>query len=445
MKTTKRLHARLTSFVLLMALGAVAGPSAAFNLSKSDDAELNFDVEAMLGTFHSEHSYGLAGLRTEKRSVSWQEGLLKAGFSGERKLGAGALYGAVNLVGSFTAGDGDAAGLTTGDENRVALEDLYVGWPSDLFDISAGSHEFTIGDGWLINGDGLNFGKGFEDADPTAPKFDRGGGYWLAARKAFRETVVLRAGGETGLRGDLFYLKSDNPAQVKMGLAGVNIEYVSAIGTFGTYYLHGLEVDRARAQYLGLTHRDGQKTYSARYQGNAGVENLFLSAEFTNQDQGNDTRRDAKAWYAEAGWTFADLPWSPTVNARVGRFEEGFDPLFYGFSRGYGTWFQGEVSASYAGPLNSNARFKHLGLKLQPSKTLTLGALLFDFDKARGLVGETIDARELNLYAEWWVRENLMISPVLGFYDPRRSAAQGGVQNGSGVNTYAQMIALFVF
>ena len=133
------------------------------------------------------------------------------------------------------------------------------------------------------------------------------------------------------------------------------------------------------------------------------------------------------------------------MNARVGRFQEGFDPLFYGFNRGYGTWFQGEVASNYAGPLNSNARFKHVGLKLQPTEALTLGALFFDFDQAKGFVGETIDAHELNLYAEWWIRDNVMLSPVLGFYDPRYSAAQGGVQNGSGVNTYAQMFVLFLF
>lgn len=445
MKTTKRLHAHLTSFALAMVLGAVAGPSSAFNISKSDDAELNFDVEAMLGTFRSEHTYGLAGLETEKRRASWQEGYLKAGFSGDRRLGAGAFFGAANAVASFTAGDGDAAGLTTGDESRVALEDLYVGWRSDLFEISAGSQALSIGDGWLINGDSLNFGDGFEKADPGAPKFDRGGAYWLAARKAFRETVVLRAGGETGLRGDFFYLKSDNPAQGKMALAGANVEHVSEIGTFGAYYLHGLDVNKSRAEYLGLTHRDGQKTYSARYQGNAGVENLFLSAEFTKQNQGDNTRKDGNAWYVEAGWTFAEVPWSPTVNARVGRFQEGFDPLFYGFNRGYGTWFQGEVAGNYAGPLNSNARFKHVGVKLAPSETLTLGALFFDFDRAKGLFGEVVDAQELNLYAEWWVRDNVMVSPVLGFYDPRYSAAQGGVQNGSGVNTYAQVLALFLF
>ena len=78
-----------------------------------------------------------------------------------------------------------------------------------------------------------------------------------------------------------------------------------------------------------------------------------------DQRGGSDVvKNDADAWTVEGGWTFADLPWSPTLNYRHARFSadkagtarnEAFDPLFFGLSRGLGTWFQGEVAANYAG------------------------------------------------------------------------------------------------
>jgi len=439
MRTIESKRKRLAALGVGLALGLVAGKAAAFNLAKSDDGELNFDVETMLAAFSSQHSY--AFLRSEEESVRWQEGYLKAGFGGKRMVGNGEIFGAANVLASFTSGDGDAAGFTTGDESEVDFEDLYAGWRNEHFEVSAGSQRLVIGDGWLINGDALNFGKGF-GVIPDAPDFDRGGAYWLAARKAYRQTLVLRAGGDTGLRGDVFYLKSNNPAQVKTALAGVNVEYVADVGTFGAYYLKGLDVDQRLAEFLGFSHRDGQNTFSVRYQGNAGVENLFLSGEFTTQHQGNDTRKDADAWYLEGGWTFADTRWKPSVNLRVGEFGDGYDPLFYGFNRGYGTWFQGEVAANYAGPLNTNAEFKHLGVKAAPTETLTLGANYFRFD---GKSNASVDAQELDLYAEWWVRENIMVSPVLGFYDPDEPASNGGMQIGSGTNTYAQVFVLMLF
>ncbi len=74
----------------------------------------------------------------------------------------------INLLTSGTFGDGDAAGFTTGDETETDFEDLYVGWRNEMFEVSAGSQNITIGDGFLVNGDALNFGKGFE-AIPGAP------------------------------------------------------------------------------------------------------------------------------------------------------------------------------------------------------------------------------------------------------------------------------------
>jgi hypothetical protein len=309
----------------------------------------------------------------------------------------------------------------------------------DGLDLSFGRQQFAIGDGFLINGDALNFG------DALGDDLNRGGAYWLAARKAFDRTAIARIGGSEGLRADLFWLESDNRAQAETELAGINAEYVMPEGTLGLAYIEGLDVN----EDYGYSHRDGQQTLSLRYQGNAGVENLFLSGEFVTQDQGDDTVADADAWYVEAGWTFANLPWSPSVNYRYASFDEGFDPLFFGFNRGYGTWFQGEVAANYAGPFNSAADVHHIGIKASPTEMLSIGALFFDFsDAANPFTGDAggVNGQEIDLYAEWVVTPNLIVSPLIGFYSPDKSAANGGTQVGSDdTNVYAQMIAIVPF
>lgn len=445
---------RKTGFALAaVAATAFAMPASAFELYNKDGDELHFDGIAMFGLFYSEESYATFGTRSEG-SRSWREGFVNYGFTGTKKIGdASSLYGRISLLSSGTWGDGDAGGVTSGNERRTAVEDAYLGWRSgsltpalgeDGIDISFGSQQLIIGDGFLINGDALNLGDGLDREFGT--NFDRGGAYWLAARKAFDKTAVLRLGGGEGLRSDIFWLESDNNIQARMELAGVNLEYVSEIGTFAAMYIEGLGVDKRYAAESGNTHRDGQKTWSLRYQGNAGVENLFLSAEYVDQDQGDSTRRDGTAWYLEAGWTFADVGWTPEVAYRYTDYSSDFDPLFFGFNRGYGTWFQGEVAGNYAGPFGRDAKIHHVRLGASPRENLQIGVNYFDFKDATVFGGPDASGRELDIYAMWTVHDNLIISPLIGFYDPKKSAAQGGTQIGSsGTSTYAQVLFIVPF
>jgi hypothetical protein len=426
---------------LALACGLGSIPAQAYELYNQDESILNADLEALFGAMRSSKNYDLLGNR-DKGSSSWREGYVKYGLSGSQGLGgAGSLYGAFNLISSATWGDGDAAGVTEGSERRTAVEDAYLGWRSgnllpwlgeNGLDISGGRQVVAIGDGFLIQGDPVNFG----DVDLGAD-FDRGGAYYLAARKAFDQTAVVRLGGSDGWRGDLIWLKSDNRYQAETELAIANLEHVDELGTLGLTWIHGLDVNQRFAEIIGLEERDGMDTVSLRGSGGLGVENLNLAAEYVTQDK--DSGRE-NAWYLEGSWTFADVAWSPTATYRYSRFSEAFDPLFYGFSRGYGTWFQGEVAANYAGPFNSNAKVHHVGLKATPRENLTLGALFFDFDTLdtdRGNLG----GRELDLYVEWMVNDHLLISPLIGFYQPERSADQGGLQlGGDGTNTYLQLI-----
>ncbi|WP_271407794.1 hypothetical protein [Pseudomonas sp. Q1-7] len=430
----------------LALLAGAASQTGAYELYADDDTHLNTDLEAVFGVFHSQENYAISGSKREGSS-SWREGYAKYGIRFDQGLaGAGTGYGAFNMLSSGTWGDGDAAGFTDGTERTTKIEDAYLGWRSgqlfealgqDGVEVSFGRQNLMIGDGFLINGDALNLGKGLADGE-----FNRGGAYWLAARKAFDQTAVLRLGGKDGLRGDLMWLKSDNRAQAKPEMLVGTLEHVSDAGTLGLTAIDVRDIDEAYASPF-QAERDGMKTWSLRGQGNAGVDNLFLSGEYARQDKKNVDDEDA--WYLEAGWTFSEVAWSPYVSYRYSRYSEGFDPLFTGFSRGYGTWFQGEVAANYAGPFNSNTQIHHVAFKVTPLENLSLGALWFDFstlDRDQG----NFDGREVDLYAEWAVSENFIVMPLVGLYQPDRSAEEGGSQIGSDDrNLYSQLLFVTLF
>ncbi|NER61548.1 hypothetical protein G3435_19505 [Pseudomonas sp. MAFF212428] len=189
--------------------------------------------------------------------------------------------------------------------------------------------------------------------------------------------------------------------------------------------------------------RDGMDTYSLRGEGNAGIDNASFAFEYAWQD----TRAGSEsAWYAEAGYTFADVAWAPTLTYRYTRYSEGWDALFTGLSGSYGTWFQGEVAANYAGPFNSNTGIHHLGLMAKPLENLTLGALYFDFNTLRTRSALNLDARELDLYVEWAATEHLIISPLVGLYQPKNDQGNGGNQvGGNGTNLYSQLTVAVPF
>ncbi len=421
------------SLPLLLALSPLAG---AVTLYEDADTEIAARLQGAAGVFHSDESYAQTGVR-EPGSVDWQEATLQYGVEFKRRgIGPGQLFGALDWVSSASFGDGDAAGWSVGDERTTKIENAYLGWRADLFEISGGRQNVVVGDGFLISGDALNIGRGLLDGD-----VNRGGAYYLTGRKAFDQTAILRWGGEQGWRGDLMWLKSDNPAQASPELGVATLEHVAEAGTLGLTAIKVTDTDEALADIL-YPERKGMKLYSVRGQGNAGISDLFLAGEhaWERKAGGNES-----AWYLEAGWTFSQLPGKPVVNYRYSRFSEGYDPLFYGNGRALGTWFQGEVASNYAGPFNSNTRVQHVGVKAAVSDSVNIGALFYDFDTLDRSLGDR-DARELDLYAEWAIDRHWSLLPLVGYYKPQRSAQEGGSQLGTaGGNLYGQVLLVFAF
>ncbi|HHJ4328449.1 TPA: hypothetical protein ACQJWO_005767, partial [Klebsiella pneumoniae] len=409
-----------------------------------DDTHINADLTAVFGLFNSQKNYGEDRY---KGGSSWREGFIQYGISADRRLGgAGTAYGKLNWTSSGTWGDGDAGGFTDGSERTTKIEDALLGWRSgdllpalgpDGLDFSFGRQIVTLGDGFIINDDGLNFGNDRLGAEGS---MNRGGGYYLAARRAFDRTAVLKLGGEEGLHGSLLWLKSDNRAQAETELAAATLAYSAEAGTLEATWIHGLDVtDQWADEYLA--ERDGMDIYSLRGAGNAGIENANFAFEYARQEHDSGAE---KAWYLEAGYTLADLPWTPNLTYRYSRYSKDWDALFNGFNRGYGTWFQGEVAANYAGPFNSNVGVHHLNLSVTPRENITAGVLYFDFEtlhKREDGDYLNLSARELNLYMDWAVSEHLIISPLVGWFTPKKSADDGGSQvGGNGTNFYSQLV-----
>ncbi|MEC6742769.1 hypothetical protein [Pseudomonas qingdaonensis] len=435
------LHPHLLAALSLAVL--LAQPSAqAIELYADDESHLNADILAVYGLFNSRKNYDAT-----PGGSTWREGFIKYGISGDQRLaGNGSAYGALSWVSSATWGDGDAAGNTDGTERTTKLEDAYLGWRSgELFpllgkdgvDATFGRQVVKLGRGFLINDDGPNLGKG-----PADGALNRGGAYYLAARHAFDRTAVLRLGGERGVHASALWLKSDNRAQAETELAAGTLDYTTAAGTLGLTWIHGLGVTEQWASEF-QRQRNGMDTYSLRGEGNAGIDNTSFAFEYAWQDK---QAGPEKAWYAEAGYTFAELPWAPSLTYRYTRYSEGWDALFTGLSTGYGTWFQGEVAANYAGPFNSNTGVHHLGLVAKPLENLTLGALYFDFDTLHTRNALNLGARELDLYVEWAVSPHLIISPLVGLYQPKKDENTGGNQvGGNGTNLYSQVTLAMPF
>jgi hypothetical protein len=414
-----------TLFLALLVSGTLTSSASAFEFYNDGNTNLNADLSAGYGFFDVQRSYiGRSG------PTRWQEGFLKYGLSGSTdRIGAGAIYGAVSLLGSATWGDGDPGGFTTGHERHNGIEDAYLGWKSgslfpalgkDGIDISAGSQMVQVGSGFLIKGDRVNPGRAVDDG-----RYDRGGAYYLAPRVAFARTAVLRLGGDSGWHGSAIWLKSNNRLQANTELAVGTLDYTALPGTLGMTFIHGISVDHRYIATPSRLDRPGMNTYSIRGEGDAGIPNADFAFEYAYQTKrsGNDN-----GWYTEAGYTFADVRWQPSLSYRYTRYSKDFDSLFQG---GFRDRYQGEIASNYSFSYNFNTGIHDVRLIVHPNDKLTATLMFFDYRTLTDRSTLDLDAFELTLYLDWSITKNLVLSPNFGVYKPRKYVANGGNQSGS--------------
>lgn len=431
-----------------------AGPAAApsgITVYQDDEASIRVTLQAAVAALSVRNAGLGAGTRSRRdgsmlRNPTWADGYIKPGVAvtlSPAESFHGSLYAGLSAITGWTLGDGDAYALsggalqaTWGGTSHTDMETLYAGWRSgtgagksaDGLDLSVGRQEFVIGDGFLI-GDG---------------HYDRGkdAGYYSGGRQAWSGSTVASAA-LLPLRADAFWLKGDKNSG-SSSILGVNAELTDgALGTLGASVLRVMGDNEAESGYAG---RRGLKVWSARFQGTPvpDLPEVFVAAEWglqTNEGRGG-TRKRANAWYAEIGYTWSGLGWKPSLSVRHARFggdkagsasDEAWDPLRYSSTRGWGTWFMGEIVGQYM-LFNSNEDVDMLHAKAQPLDDVTIGALgyVFQYDRTAGVsrwdggtgVADRHFGNELDAYVDWAPRPWLSLSLMAGLFTPGDGARQ---------------------
>ncbi|MDU8946667.1 alginate export family protein [Ovoidimarina sediminis] len=308
--------------------------------------------------------------------TQWLEGYIKPGLSFEKTLDAGTvLYGKLSAVASHTWGT-DA--FDTGDTGAVTLEEAYLGIRGDLggewsYDVSIGARELTLGTGMLI-------------ANGATSGFERGA-LKIGPRKAWERSAIGRLS-YGNVTGTAFFLDPNELPSTNGGneLGGLDLRYDDPRGGYlGATFVEVLNSNSPYPQAAPVGSgnppnvtpgaRDGTKTLNVYAKTNpieGALENWAFSGEFAYQ--WND-RIDLEAWAGRvtAGYTFADLPWSPNFTLGYQTFSgddpnttqlERFDPLYYQGSPS--AWATGSKSASTF--INSNVNALTMALRVQPSR-----------------------------------------------------------------------------
>lgn len=374
---------------------ALAGALLAPDLSRAEDRGLVYDgdgfavrahIEAGLNAVFERNLFWELARATSPAvpfnpNTQWLEAYVKPGLSWTASLADGlTAYGKLSMVASGTHGT-DAFG--TGNVGRVTLEEGYAGlravtaggWTVDL---SIGPREFKAGTGMLLANGGTS---GFER-----------GALKLGPRKAW-EFAALGRVAAGGFTATAFYLDPNElPANNSFTkIAGVDFRYDGPGGTFaGLTYGHVLQSQAPYPQAapggIGPPSiipggRNGLNFVNLYWRAKpfGGVlEPLFFAADFAYEW---NRSVDLQAWAAriQIGYTFADLPWSPTLTYSYQTFSgdnpltrrnERFDPLY--FEGTPSSWSTGSKSSMVF--INSNVNAHQIALRLNPTErdTLTL-------------------------------------------------------------------------
>jgi hypothetical protein len=313
--------------------------------------------------------------------TEWLELYVKPGLSF-----TGALDDEINAYGMLSAVVSGTLGTDaydTGDTGRITLEEGYLGLRTTHtdqvnFDVSVGPRELKLGTGMLI-------------ANGASNGFERGA-LKLGPRKAWEFAAIGRIS-QNNWVGTLFYLDPNELPSNNSGtsLAGFDLRYDYANGNYvGITYANILDSNAAypQAAFGGIgapTITPGARAglnaanlYARVSPFQGSMEPLFLTLDAAYE--WND-RIDLQAWAGrvQAGYTFRDLPWSPTLTYSYQTFsgddpatrqQERFDPLFYEGSPS--SWATGSKSSMVF--INSNVQAHQLALRLSPSPrdTVTL-------------------------------------------------------------------------
>src|SRR5699024_9917623 len=145
----------------------------AYTVHENERVQVDLTLDAMYGAFHSQRTYDPLGATNANGpgSVAWQEGVAEYGAELGWNVSAegGTLAGRIPGMSPRAVGDGDAAWVSNGTERNSAREAAWVRWRSgnsfawigeNGLEISAGRQAIGVGEGFLLYGDFVSFGKG---------------------------------------------------------------------------------------------------------------------------------------------------------------------------------------------------------------------------------------------------------------------------------------------
>jgi hypothetical protein len=351
---------------------------------------------------------------TQDLSDNWMEGYVKGGFSGTHKMsGGGELYAAVTGVGERTYNAPPP--LVGGEASSFDVEDLYIGWRNETFDIAVGRTQYKLGHGMLI----------YDGASEGGSR----GGFWSGARKSYEFAAVAKAKfGPTTV--EAFYLDRDELPESDSASAawGANVEFSwnedNTVGaTYTSWTANGLRPERDDMEAINL------RAYLTPF---PALKPLSFELEYALEDNGELI--DSSAWNALAGWQFEGA-WKPKVSYRYAVFEgddpdtaanESFDGLWTGFYD-WGSWWQGEIGGEYF-LSNSNLISHQFRVHAKPSESISTGLILYDFKfdhpETAGVVSSDL-LTELDWYMDWTINDHFLVSFVAAYASPGDAVEEG--------------------
>jgi hypothetical protein len=367
---------------------------------------------------------------------NWAEGYLHYGIYGITPLSDSFyVYGGLSSISSGSTGQELFTNQTRG---YTHVEDAYAGFVTGttdekgnrlVFNFSAGRQKFTLANALLIANTAAN---GWDRAALQA------NARWAA------DLLVLGQVSYNGNKLEAFYLKPDELPVIDTHteLAGLNLETRPVSGMLAAAsYITSPKSDFAYFNPDGtqLGTRGGLNVFDARLTYRplpANQPGPFFGAEV-----GLQTHRDfemfATAAYGEAGYSFVDKPWSPSVSYRLSYFSgdnpdtevfERWDPLLSG---GNGEqWVQG--ASHFKVVQDSNVIAQRVQANFRPLPTVEVVPQLWAFqadslnniggNPALSFLSDRQYGYEANLTVKWFPSRNWYVHGLLAYTMPGEAA-----------------------
>ena len=376
----------------------------------------------------------------------WAEGYLQYGVYGITPVTNNLYaYGNFSVITSGSSGQELFTDLPRG---YTYWEDAYVGLVGGnvdgkgnrlTFNLSAGRQRFTLANGFLI-------------ANTAANGWDRAA--LQANARWASDLLVLGEVAYNQTKLQAFYLAPDELPilDTSTRIAGFNIETTPVDGlTLGATYL---TVPESTSTYFGpagtiIGTREGLQLLDARFSWTAtpaGMSGPFAGAEIARQTNDNFDM-DARAGWAEVGYSFADAKWTPAISYRVAYFSgddpttptyERWDPLLSG---GTGEqWVQGMSHFKVVQDSNVIAQRIQGRLRVAPKVEIIPQLWAFRADTLNNIGGnpalsvltDSEYGYEANVTVKWFKSRNVYVHGALGYTIPgdgTKAALNGDAKN----------------